>query len=863
MSPLVDSASHFSLHLLRRVDPLLRQQFSTDSHTEMSSTKFFSSERLIDTFSAGQRDVLERVAGGAPLREILECIVLLVERQSEGMYCSIVLLDAESKRLRQGAAPSLPEDYNRLIDGLEIGPFIGSCGAAAFLGERVIVEDIDTHPNWAPVKAVALDRGLRACWSTPIFSPGKKVLGTFAMYYRVARGPSPQEIGWVDAATHLAAIALCREAADRALQQSEARYRLMVDTAYEGVWLIDAQGRTTFANQRMGEMLGCTPEQMLGMSMFDFMDDAGRAEANINFARRKEGVSEQHEFRFRRLDGTDIWTIVAASPAMDEDGTMTAALGMVTDITKRKVAEAALARSEAEFRAVFEGSAIGMALVDADGRVQRSNPALEQLLGYGSREMEDLTLGHLTHPEDIDLSLFRSLVNGERDSYRYEKRYLHKSGSIVWARITASAVREPTGALRFVIGMVEDITQRHKAEEEQARLESQLRQSQKMQSLGTLAGGIAHDFNNILTAISGNTQLAIADLPPGHPALTSLAEVEQAAERAADLVRQILAFSRPQESNRKVLKLTTVVQEALRLLRASIPSTVAIRTAFDIATPEISGHATQIHQVIMNLGANGAHAIGDCAGVLEVQLAPLVVDAAHARTSPALREGLHACLTVKDSGRGMDTATLERIFEPFFTTKNHGQGTGLGLAVVHGIVHGHAGAISVESEPGHGTTFRLLFPAVTDAIGEVAAESGTHAPATRIAGHGERVLYVDDEERLVFLARRGLERLGYVFCGFTDPTEALRVFRERPAEFDLIITDLAMPGLSGLELSAAVLRTRPGIPILITSGYLRQRDQEVAEAMGLRDFIAKPATIDVLTQSIKAALSRGDTASRL
>ena len=252
----------------------------------MTSVPLSAPDGHIDTFSAGQLDVLERIAKGAPLADLLERIVRLVEKQASGMYCSILLLDDDRRHIRHGAAPSLPEEYNRTIDNIEIGPQAGSCGTAAYLGERVVVEDIDTHSYWAPFKHLALDHGLRACWSTPICSPTREVLGTFAMYYRAPRGPMPEEIAWVDAATHLASVALCRDAADRALQQSEARYRLMVDTAYEGVWLIDAEGRTTFANRRMGEMLGYTTDEMMGKSMFDVMDDPAREEASPVVVRR-------------------------------------------------------------------------------------------------------------------------------------------------------------------------------------------------------------------------------------------------------------------------------------------------------------------------------------------------------------------------------------------------------------------------------------------------------------------------------------------------------------------------------------------------------------------------------------------------
>ncbi len=802
-----------------------------------------------EPFAASQRALLELIASGAPLPKLLEGIVRLVEQQAAGMFCSILLLDRDGRHMRNGAAPSLPEVYNSALDGLEIGPAVGSCGTAAYEGQRVIVGDIATHPYWEKFKDLALPLGLHACWSTPIFSPTRKVLGTFAMYYAEPREPLPHEVEWVDAATHLAAIAICREASDHALLESEARYRLMVDTAYEGIWQVDTEARATFVNHRMGEMLGCPASEIVGQSMFEFMDDHSRQIAREKLGRRWTGESEQYEFRFLRRDGTEFWGIVAASPVRDESGQIVGALGMVTDITKRKVAEAALRRSEAQLRAMFEGTVMGLTLVDANARIIQCNPAMERLLGYEPGEVCGMSIAQFTHPEDLDLSQFEALVAGRIDSYSYEKRFVRKDGSPVWVRVTASDLREADGRLRFVMGMIEDVTERKKAEEERSRLEAQLRQSQKMQSLGTLAGGVAHDFNNILTAIGGNTQLAIMDTAPDHPARVSLGEIEAATNRASDLVRQILAFSRPQEPKRKVVKIHTVVEEALRLLRASLSATIEIRLTHDPATPDIAADATQIHQVIMNLGANAAHAVGDHGGLLEFQITPEIVDADLATSSPDLQPGRYARLSVRDNGCGMDRATVERIFEPFFTTKKPGHGTGLGLSVVHGIVKGHGGAITVYSSPGSGTVFHVYLPAA-----EVQKSEPAPASKASLQGHGERVLYLDDEEQLIFLARRGLEKLGYKLTTFHDARQALEAFRAQPQDFDLVITDLAMPGMSGLDFTAELRRIREDVPVLLTSGYLRPQDSETARRLGIREQLPKPATLEHLVQAIQRAL---------
>jgi len=291
-----------------------------------------------EIFERGQREALELMARGAPLESVLTVLVRLVEAQGEGLLCSILRVEP-GLILRTGAAPSLPEPYNRAIDGLTGGPAKGSCGTAAWQKKRVVVEDISNHPYWTNYRDIALPHGLKACWSTPILSPGGDILGTYAMYYREVRGPTVGEMAWVDAATALAAIAIEREKAHRDLAMSEARYRQIVDSAYEGVWAIDSAGKTTFANQRMADLLGYTWEQMQHVSMYDTMDTKLRDTAADNLRRRLTGVAEQHDFLFRRKDGSEFWTTVSASPLKNGAGEVIGALGMVTDISQRRQAE--------------------------------------------------------------------------------------------------------------------------------------------------------------------------------------------------------------------------------------------------------------------------------------------------------------------------------------------------------------------------------------------------------------------------------------------------------------------------------------------------------------------------------------------
>ncbi len=326
-------------------------------------------------FEEGQRTILEAVATGRPLAEVLEQIVLLIERQAEGLSCSILLLDRERGTVHHGAAPHLPQALVAGIDGQPIGPQAGSCGAAAYLGEAVVVEDIGTHPNWVDYRQLVLPAGLRACWSSPIFSrAGGDVLGTFAVYYREARAPTTLERSWVSQATHLAAIAICRDRAERAVRQADARYRQIVDTAYEGVWLIDADARTLLVNERTAKLLGFDADELVGRKIVDFMDEPSRQAAEGSFIQRVRTVSDQHQFRFRRRDGSYFWALISGSPIRDEKGHAAGALCMVSDITELKVTERALRQSEAEFRVVFENAGIGMALAGRGRQAAADQP---------------------------------------------------------------------------------------------------------------------------------------------------------------------------------------------------------------------------------------------------------------------------------------------------------------------------------------------------------------------------------------------------------------------------------------------------------------------------------------------------------
>jgi signal transduction histidine kinase/ActR/RegA family two-component response regulator len=378
--------------------------------------------------------------------------------------------------------------------------------------------------------------------------------------------------------------------------------------------------------------------------------------------------------------------------------------------------------------------------------------------------------------------------------------------------------------------------------------QQQLVQAQKMEAIGTLAGGIAHDFNNILGAIVGYTELALDDLPEGSQVRKNVQHVLSGAKRAADLVKQILAFSRQAEQKRKPLVLSTTVKKALKLLRSSLPATIEIRRDIKAGAGTIRGDTTQIHQVMMNLGANAGYAMKEKGGILQVSLDEVVLGEDAAPGKHNLKPGPYLKLTVSDTGQGIPEEVMKRIFDPYFTTKKTGEGTGLGLAVVHGIVKSHGGDISVDSEPGKGTSFHLFFPKIQEKV-EPASTLTQKVPRGK-----ERILLVDDEKALAETGTQMLERLGYEVKGISNAFNALEAFRREPDRFQLVISDLTMPHMTGIQLAEELKKIKPDIPIIICSGYSASLTGEQIKALGISAFIMKPVVKSELAQVVRRVL---------
>ncbi len=516
-------------------------------------------------------------------------------------------------------------------------------------------------------------------------------------------------------------------------------------------------------------------------------------------------------------------------------------------------AQIALAESRDRYVDLYEFAPVGYLTLTPDGMIAEVNLTGTALLGRERKKLLQRQFTSLVIAEDQPRWVRHFLDVKQGDGKGSVELALQRGdGAVFQAQLDCVLPEDrdsPAGASALAVRIaLSDVTERKVAEAQYAHLEAQLRESQKMEALGTLAGGIAHDFNNALAVISGHSELMRHDVGPAHIALESLEEINKAVRRAKDLVQQILAFGRRQTLERKPTTLSLVVLEAARLLRATLPAGMTLNVECRADTPVVLADASQVKQILLNLCANAIQAIQaiqDRAhpGVIEVRLEVHVQGEARGNLQP----GRYACLTVRDNGPGMNEATRARIFEPFFTTKPMGKGTGLGLSVVHGIVKAHEASIEVTSTPGKGSEFHIYFPAVDAPLATVMAPATDTAP---IDGQGKHILYIDDEEAIVSLMRRLLERQGYRVSAFTNPEEAVAAVQADSSQFDLVVTDYNMPKMSGLEVAIALRNIRADLPVVLASGHITEELRVSAPAAGIRKLIYKPDTADALCEAV-------------
>ena len=678
--------------------------------------------------------VLAMVMAHAPLPEILETLCTNIEKHHKGLLCSVLLLDSDGKTLRHGAGPSLPKEYNQILDGIQIGACAGSCGTAAYRREAVIVSDIATDPLWADFRHLALPHGLRACWSTPIASQDGGILGTFAIYYREPRTPDASHLQLIAHATHLAAVAMEWDRARAELKSAESRYRTLVERlpAVTYVAELGPLGRWHYVSPQI--------ESMLGFSPADWLSEPANWISRIHTEDRESTLA-------------------------------------------------------------------------AEARFQKN-----------------------------------------RDLYQAEYRMFARDGRVLWFRDEAVMLPTAEDQPCLMQGVMYDITERK-------RLEDQLLHSQKMEAVGLLAGGVAHDFNNLLMLIQAHNERLRAGLAPDDLAQKESLGIEHAVTRAASLTGRLLAFSRKQVLQPKVMNLNEVLAEVAKMLERLIEKNIALRVVPGPQLRPIKADPGQMEQLIMNLAVNARDAMP--------QGGQLVIETKNAEFSdldPRLRDGAvpgrYVMLTVSDTGVGMDSETLAHMFEPFFTTKEPGKGTGLGLPIVYGVVRQTGGWTRVDSQPGKGTTFEIYLPSAEEAWAE-AAENRTALQVSEIredlaaAPKGtETVLLVEDETGIRELACEFLQRQGYKVLHGMDGTEALRSAEGHEELIHLLVTDMAMPNLGGKELADRLKKMRPEIKVLFMSGYPDHEALGGGDVSVQTAVLQKPFSLDTLAHKVRTLLDQ-------
>ena len=641
-----------------------------------------------------------------------------------------------------------------------------------------------------------------------------------------------------------------RNHAEKSLRESETRYRLLADNVRDVIWTRDMNLRLTYISPSVKEQQGYTaeeamvrtPEETWTPDSLKFVGKVLTEELEIEKQEKKNLTrSRTLEVEVKCKEGSTIWTEAKMSFLRDQRGHPTGIIGVTRDISERKQAEEALRESEEKYRTVLESNPDPVVVYDIEGKVTYFNPAFTRVFGWTLAERLGNKMDVFVPAEAWRETkmMIEKVLAGERFSNVETLRY-NKKGETIPVSVSGTIYKDKKGNPIGSVINLRDISH-------QKKLETQLKQAQKMEAIGTLAGGIAHDFNNILSSVIGYTELALDNEKRGSFQYQNLQEVLSAGHRAKDLVKQILTFSRQVDQKQKPIQVKPLVKEALRMLRASIPSTVEIEQHVQ-SDALVMGDPTQIHQILMNLCTNAAHAMEDNGGLLTVSLLDAELDSDVISHHPDLKPGPYIKLTVTDTGLGISPDVMEKIFDPFFTTKEKGKGTGLGLSVVHGIVRSHGGGIYVYSEPGKGSIFEVCLPVIESRF---KPEEKADRP---IPTGTERILFIDDEPVITNLGKQVLESLGYDVVARNSSIEALGLFKEKRDRFDLVITDMTMPHMTGEKLAENLMQIRPDIPVILCTGFSFMIDEQKALNMGIRAFISKPMLKQEIAETIRQVL---------
>ncbi len=640
-----------------------------------------------------------------------------------------------------------------------------------------------------------------------------------------------------------------RNRTETALLESESRYRQLFDNESDALIVFDiASMSIEDVNKAAIDLYGYSKKEFIGLS-FDQLVLAPNWARNFrkNISKSSFKNSQSPVQRFKKKDGTVFKGEIVLGHFTSQ--MRRKAIGAVRDITERVRAAQAIETEKERLAVTLRSIGDGVISTDAGGKIVLINAVAERLTGWTQREAIDAPLGRVFH-----------IIN-EKTRQRCAdpvKKVLKSNRIVGLANDTVLVARDGTeriiadsgapicdnqGNTIGVVLVFRDITQK-------AEIEAELRHAHKMEAVGTLAGGIAHEFNNMLGIIIGNTELALEDLAEWHPSRSYLRDIKAAGMRSRDVVRQLLSFSRKAEQRRKAVRISPTVKDAIALLRASMPAFIVIQTDIPENAGIINADPTQIHQVLINLGTNASHAMEENGGMLKISLEEVTLDHFKSLHFQVMKPGRYVQLTVSDTGTGIEPGVLERVFDPYFTTKEVGKGSGMGLSIVHGIVKNHDGAISIDSEPGKGTRVKVFFPLLD-------RESGMEPITLDTLPTGkESILFVDDEESLLEIGSKILERLGYLVDTQSDPLKALGLVKEDPSRYDLIITDMTMPQITGDKFTREVLKIQPQMPVIICTGFSEKIDSDNAKLVGASSYIEKPLDTRAFANAVRQVLDR-------
>ncbi|MBI3117380.1 MAG: PAS domain S-box protein [Candidatus Hydrogenedentes bacterium] len=641
----------------------------------------------------------------------------------------------------------------------------------------------------------------------------------------------------------------------QALQKSEEKYRNLVENMNDVIYTQDLDGLITYISPVVERLGMYKVEEVVGQSFAEFVHPADLPMLIQSRARTLAGEIEPHEFRVFAKDGS-VHYVRTSSRLVFDNGNVAGLSGVLTDITAQKQAAEALRESEECYRSVYNMAPLAIVLWDRRGRILDWNRHAERLFGWSKEEVLEKTFCDFGVPPSGRAraqSIMRNVRKGENSSAILEN--LTRDGHIIICEWNNCVRRDGQGNVIGVLSLVLDITARRHAEEQRRKMEEQIQHTQKLESLGVLAGGIAHDFNNLLVGIIGNADFALSDLPEDAPVREHLNDIASTAQRAADLCRQLLAYSGKGLFVIMPLSLPELIHEMTHLLEVSIANKSTLRQQFASAVPAIEGDPTQLRQIVMNLVTNAAESFGDRSGTITVSVNTRPCNAEFFRETylrEALPEGVYVCLEVADNGCGMDAETQLKMFEPFFTTKFAGRG--LGLAAVLGIVRSHHGAIKVRSHPGEGTSVELFFPASS----HTSQTTTSAAPADGNWQGAGAVLVVDDEKRVLQVTAKMLKKAGFSVFTAGDGEKGVRLCREKARGLVLVILDMTMPKLSGEQAFQKIKEIAPNLPILLSSGYNEQEALARFAGKGLAGFLQKPYTQGEFLARVRAAVETSD-----